>query len=145
MSNDFDCGMLEHASADLLDEEKFALWRQLRAEIEAQFGLVPMWNHGGKQWRIECKYRKGGKTLCALYAKENQAGLLVIFGAAEREKFETVRQEYSTFIQKSYDDATTYNDGKWVMFDLADARHLTELLTLLTIKQKLNKKKESQK
>ena len=99
-----------------------------------------MWNHGGKKWDIECKYRKSGKTLCALYAKEKQAGLLVVFGAEEREKFEAVRQKYSSWIQQSYDDATTYHDGKWVMFELADARYLPELLNLLTMKRKPIKK-----
>lgn len=122
--------------ATLLGAEKFALWTQLRNGIEATFGLTSQWNSGGKNWNIECKYRKGGKTLCALYAKEKQAGMLVVFGAAERQKFEAERRSYSAWIQQSYDNAATYHDGKWVMFDLADAQHLPELLKLLTIKRK---------
>lgn len=125
----------------LLGDEKFALWTRLRVGIEANFGLAPMWNHGGKKWNVECKYRKGGKTLCALYAKEKQAGLLVIFGAAEREKFEATRQEYSAWLQQSYDQATTYHDGKWVMFELTDAQYLPELLRILTIKRKIVKER----
>ena len=29
-----------------------------------------LWNKGGKAWAYEYKYRQGGKTLCALYARE---------------------------------------------------------------------------
>ncbi len=120
----------------LLGAGRFAVWQRARQEIEARYSLAPVWAPGGKNWDIECKYRQGGKTLCALYAKENRAGLLVIFGMAEREKFEAERQKYSESVRKSYDDATVYHDGKWVMFDLNDAQKLPELLQLLAIKRK---------
>ena len=29
------------------------------------------WNNGGRKWKYEYKYRRGRKTLCALYAKES--------------------------------------------------------------------------
>ena len=43
-------------------------------------------NTGGKNWTYEYKYRRGGKTLCALYAREGCMGFMVIFGKEEKGK-----------------------------------------------------------
>lgn len=99
-----------------------------------------IWNNGGKAWKYEYKYRRGGKTLCALYAKENTIGFMIIFGKGEREKFEAAREEYSEIVQAFYDEATTYHDGKWVMFEMTDTSLFADLEKLLLIKRKPNKK-----
>ena len=46
------------------------------------------WNKGGKAWKYEYKYRRGGKTLCALYAREHCVGFMIILGKAKRLKFD---------------------------------------------------------
>ncbi|MEY8433248.1 DUF3788 family protein [Lachnospiraceae bacterium 48-42] len=38
-----------------------------------------LWNTGGKKWTYEYKYRRGGKTLCSLYAKGGCVGSMIIF------------------------------------------------------------------
>ena len=78
--------------------------------------MEQLWNHGGKKWIYEYKYRKGGKTLCALYAKEQTIGFMVILGKDERAKFESLREVFSNETQKIYDETTTFHDGKWLMF-----------------------------
>ena len=74
-----------------------------------------IWNTGGKNWTYEYKYRRGGKTLCSLYAKWNCIGFMIIFGKDERTKFDDIRGTLSKSVCKRYDEATTYHDGKWVI------------------------------
>ncbi len=66
---------------------------------------------------------------------------MVIFGKAEREKFEAEREGYSETVQMLYDDATTYHDGKWIMFELIDTALFADIEKLLRIKRKANKNK----
>ena len=47
------------------------------------------WNNGGRKWKYEYKYRRGRKTLCALYAKENPSSV-VILGGITTEPLKTV-------------------------------------------------------
>ncbi|NFN85694.1 DUF3788 domain-containing protein [Clostridium sporogenes] len=101
---------------------------------------IPIWNNGGKAWEYEYKYRRGGKTLCALYAKENCLGFMVILGKYERAKFETDKQNYSIELQKIYDETKTYHDGKWMMFELIDTSLFADIERLLLIKRRPNKK-----
>ena len=54
-----------------------------------------MWNNGGRKWKYEYKYRRGGKTLCGLYAKEYSFGFMVILGKGERDRFEMQQELFS--------------------------------------------------
>lgn len=124
----------------LLGEPLYAVWNALCVRIETLYDMDCLLNHGGKSWTYERKYRHAGKTLCALYAREGALGLLVIFGKAEREAFEAQRATFSAAVQTAYDEATTYHDGKWVMFRPADTSAVDELAALLCIKRKPNRK-----
>ncbi len=137
--------MLEKAPSEeemrsLIGESRLAVWNGLCAKIDGLYEMERQWNHGGKAWKYEYKYRRGGKTLCALYAREHDFGFMVIFGEEERKKFEAERQSYSPEVQRVYDDATTYRDGKWVMFEPEDSSLFEDFLRLLAIKRKPNKK-----
>lgn len=124
----------------LLGEPLFDTWTALCEMIEQKYEMERLWNHGGKAWTYEYKYRRGGKTLCALYAKENCLGFMIIFGKDERAKFETDRSSYSLEVQKIYDESKTYHDGKWMMFQLKDTSLFGYLGKLLFIKRRPNKK-----
>lgn len=94
----------------------------------------------GKAWTYEYKYRRGGKTLCALYARENCVGFMVILGKDERTKFEAGRNNYSELVQKIYDETKTYHDGKWLMFEPVDTSLFGDFMQILAIKRKPNRK-----
>lgn len=124
---------------DLIGGNRLNVWHELCDLINNYYDVDHLWNSGGKAWKYEYKYRRGGKTLCALYARENCFGFMMIFGKVEREKFEADRQSYSDSVKKVYDDATTYHDGKWMMFDMTDDSIFEDLMKLLTIKRKPNR------
>lgn len=137
--------MLEHTPETeeleaLLGQSLSAVWNGLCSVIEEKYDMERLWNSGGKAWVYEYKYRRGGKTLCALYARENRMGFLVIFGKTEQEKFEAARGEFSKIIQKCYNEATTYRDGKWVMFQPEDSSQFADFIRLLALKRKPNRK-----
>ncbi|MEC4272223.1 DUF3788 domain-containing protein [Adlercreutzia sp. R25] len=135
--------MLEHTPTDqeliaLVGEPLFEVWATLCSAIDERYDMNRQWASGGKAWEYEYKYRRGGKTLCALYARKNCVGFMVIFGESERAKFEADRDTFSEEIQRAYDDARTYRDGKWVMFEPSDTSLFEDFMRLLAIKRKPN-------
>ncbi|HHY72037.1 MAG TPA: DUF3788 family protein [Bacillus bacterium] len=124
----------------LIGKPLFEVWTALCGMIEQKYDMEHLWNNGGKAWEYEYKYRRCGKTLCALYAKENCFGFMVILGKHERTKFETDKQNYSLEVQKVYDETKTYHDGKWMMFELIDTSLFADMEKLLLIKRRPNKK-----
>lgn len=123
----------------LTGKELYDLWTSLHQLIEQKYNMEQMWNHGGKKWTYEYKYRRGEKTLCALYAKEQTIGFMVILGKDERTKFESMREMFSNAAQKIYDETTTFHDGKWLMFELKDTSLFNDIERLLSIKRKPNR------
>lgn len=123
----------------LIGKDLYDIWSSLCQLIEQKYNMEQLWNHGGKAWKYEYKYRRGGKTLCALYAREQTFGFMVILGKDERAKFESQRALFSNETLKIYDEATTFHDGKWVMFELRDTSLFNDMERLLSIKRKPNR------
>lgn len=123
----------------LIGKELYPVWTALCAFIDQRYEMERLWNEGGKKWTYEYKYRRGGKTLCTLYARENCFGFMIILGKEERERFEARRDLFSAEVQALYDRAATYHDGKWILFELKDTALFDDIGRLLQIKRKPNK------
>ena len=127
--------------AELVGKELYEVWHRLCALIDEKYDMERVWAAGGKAWTYEYKYRRGGKTLCALYARSDCVGFMVIFGKDERQRFEADHDSYSVEIQRLYDEARTYHDGKWLMFEPKDTSMFVDFMRLLGIKRRPNRKR----
>lgn len=88
----------------------------------------------------ELKFRRGGKTVLTVYIRENCYDFLIIFGKAEREKYEKERDTFPKVIRDIYDGSKTYHDGKWMMIPIADLDTLEAVKRMIMIKKKPNRK-----
>lgn len=125
--------------AELLGEPLLAVWRELCAAIDGRYEMDRAWGPGGKRWDLEYMYRRGGRTLCALHARSGCVGFMVVFGGNERAKVERMLGELSPSVRERYEEATTYRDGKWVMFEPTDASKFGDYLRLLAVKRRPNR------
>ena len=73
----------EEALTELIGARLLEVWQTLDATINQSYDMEQTWGSGGKKWTYEYKYRRGGKTLCCLYAKSNCIGFMIIFGKHE--------------------------------------------------------------
>lgn len=124
----------------LVGQPLYEIWDNLCSLIDEKYDMDHLWDKGGKAWTYEYKYRRGGKTLCALYARENCVGFMVILGKDERLKFEKDRENYGEEVQRIYDETKNYHDGKWMMFEPMDTSLFNDFIRLLGIKRKPNRK-----
>ncbi len=127
----------------LVGKSLYEIWSQLCALIDEKYDMDCLWSKGGKAWTYEYKYRRGSKTLCALYARENCIGFMIILGKEEHLKFEKERDSYANEVQRIYNEAQTYHDGKWMMFEPRDTSLFDDFIRLLMIKRKPNRKQEA--
>ncbi len=120
----------------LVGINKVNIFYHITDVITSLYETEQIWNNGGKKWTYEYKFRKSGKTLCAFYFKENTLGFMIIFGKDERIKVEEIRNELLSDVLKTYDDAQTFHDGKWVMLNITDYSISEDIKKLLFIKRK---------
>lgn len=126
----------------LLGREAYRAWTETENFIRSHYNAEEVWDKGRKAGIYECKFRRGGKTLCSLFAREKSFGFMMIFGKAEREKFESSRENFPQHIQDVYDRTKTFHDGKWMMFDETDGGNADSFRKLLFIKKKPDHLKE---
>ena len=132
--------MMKEQVMGLLPEKTMQLWEDKTAAIDAMYDVDRLWDKGFGCWQVEYKYRRGGKTLCTFYAREGEAVLLITYGKTEREKFDLIRDSVSEELQKIYDETKTLHDGKWLWIPLDDALKTEDMLAMLKIKRRPNRK-----
>lgn len=124
----------------LLSAEILQIWNSVVEAVDALYDMDRLWNKGFGSWQIEYKYRRGGKTLCTFYAKQDVAMLLITYGKAEREQFENISGSLSKMLQDIYEKTATLHDGKWLWIPLDKTVVIDDLLTMLKLKRKPNRK-----
>ena len=95
----------------------------------------------GKYYGVDClKFRQSKKTILSINIHEDHYDFQVIFGKAEREKFEARRGEFPKAIQGIYDEAHTYRDGKWMLLRVDNLEMLEAVKRMIMMKKKPNRK-----
>jgi hypothetical protein len=95
----------------------------------------------GKYYDIGClKFRQGKKTILSINIHEDHYDFQIIFGKAERDKFEARRGEFPDSIQELYDEAHTYHDGKWMLIRVDNLETLEVVKKMIMIKKIPNRK-----
>lgn len=125
----------------LVGKPLYEIWTQLCALIDEKYDMERLWGSGREgHGPMSINTAGAAKTLCALYARENCIGFMVILGKDDRLKFENDSEHYAPEVQTIYDETPTYHDGKWLMFEPADTSLFKDFLRLLAIKRKPNRK-----
>ncbi len=132
----------EHPPSDSEIEEwvgkkSYKHWKQVMRWIEQAYPNVftPEWLFGGKKHGWSLRYKKS-KSFCTLVPEKNRFALLIVFGAEERTKVETMKDSLSQYVQQEYDGATTYHDGKWLLLTIDSDAVLKDAMRLLAVKRK---------
>ncbi len=84
--------------------------------------------------------RCGGKSFVGLSLREGYFNVTVTLGKGEREKFDAQRDKFSDAVCEKYDEAETLHDGKWLGFEIRDDSLIDDIIQLLQIKGKPNRK-----
>ncbi len=126
--------------SNLLPQEVLVVWNELTDAIDSLYDVERLWGKGFGTWEIEYKYRRGGKTLCTFYAKKDVANLLIIYGKSEREKFEKIETSISEQLLDIYERTANLHDGKWLWIPLNENIQTKDIIQMLKIKRKPNRK-----
>lgn len=125
------------AVADWVGNDAYKYWEQITQLIEQNYPGVftPEWLYGGKKHGWSLRYKKS-RSFCTLIPEKNRLALLIVFGAEDREKVESIRNSLAKTTQKEYDQATTYHDGKWLLLAVDTDRVVKDVMLLLAVKRR---------
>ncbi len=125
-------------------KDAYKYWELVTQTIARNYAGVftPQWLYGGKKHGWSLRYKKN-KSFCTLIPEKNRFALLIVFGKAEREKVEAIRNSLAKKTQKEYDQATTYHDGMWLLLEIDTDRVVKDVMLLLAVKRRSKNDKEA--
>ncbi|MCL2587889.1 MAG: DUF3788 domain-containing protein [Oscillospiraceae bacterium] len=117
-------------------------WEKLVGHIRFYYVMDEVWDAGKPTHKYynSLYVRRGGKTLITLALREGYFIACVVLGKDERAKFDEQRTSFGETICKVYDETLTYHDGKWLGFDVSDESLVDDIIRLLPLKRKPNRK-----
>lgn len=121
---------------------KTPLFLELRDWMGETYGVEPSIEFSrcsmDKGWNV--KYKKGSKSLCALYVRAGWFTAMVTLGARQLLELEPLLPTFSPAFRKLYEKTSLFNGGKWLVIDVKKPVHLEEVRRLILLKAKPAKK-----
>ena len=95
----------------------------------------------GKYYDIDClKFRQGKRTILSINIHEDHFDFQIIYGKAEREKFEARLGEFPQTIQDLYNNSRALPDGLWMLIRVDNLETLEAVKQMIMIKKNPNRK-----
>jgi len=95
----------------------------------------------GKYYEIDClKFKQGKQTVLSINIHEDHFDFQIIYGKAERERFEARIGEFPREIRDLYNNSRALPDGLWMLIRVDDLITLEAVKHMIMIKKKPNRK-----
>ena len=112
------------------------LWDELRRHMEQDWGLSACVGFSGCSmaagWNV--KYRKSGRFLFTCYPGHGFFTALVVVSERQDPEVQLLRQTWSPYTQKLFDETGCYRDGRWLMVEVTSPEILEDLKTLIRLR-----------
>jgi len=117
-------------------------WEALLGDIRYHYMAEEKWAEGKPTHKHynNLFVRIGGKAFIALALREHHFIGSVTLGKEERETFDHMRDQFGEEMIKQYDSAEVLHDGKWLGFHIHDISQIDDIVKILHMKRKPNRK-----
>jgi len=118
-------------------------WEHLIGYIRFHYEMDEDWAEGKPTHKHfnNLFIKRSGKALLSLHLRDGFFLVSVTLGGKEREKFEEQRATFGEVVCNVYDAAETLHDGKWLGFEVRNESLIDDIIRLVQIKRKPNRKK----
>ena len=120
-------------------------WTALRRFLVETYGIVPIFNSGGKKYGWNIQHRIGGRPLCEMYPEHGSFTALVVLGKAELDQALERIEAFGATVRKALVDSPRYHDGCWMYIRVSDSltcqQDVQDIEQLILIKKKPPRKK----
>ncbi len=122
-------------------------WTALRRFLVETYGILPVFNSGGKKYGWNLQHKIGGRPLCELYPEHGSFTALVVLGKSELDQALERVESFGPTVRKALVDSPRHYDGCWMYIRVSDAQtcrqDVQDIEQLILIKKKPPRKKGS--
>ena len=119
-----------------------AAWENLVGYIRFHYEMDEVWAEGKPTHKHfnNLFIKRSGKALLSLHLRDGFFLVSVTLGSKERGKFEEQKATFGETVCNIYDSAETLHDGKWLGFEVRDNSLIDDIIHLVLLKRKPNRK-----
>ena len=125
---------------DVIGQPLSEAWTALRRFLVETYGIVPVYNSGGKRYGWNLQHRIGGRPLAELYPEHGSFTALVVLGKKELEQALQRIEEFGLTVRQALVETPRYHDGCWMYIRVSDPltcqRDVQDIEQLILIKKK---------
>ncbi len=121
---------------ETLGARSVKLCSRLRQYLKAAYDIEPELLFYGKKYGWCFRYRRGGKTLCAIFPEKGSFTVLVTLGRRELEKLGPNSSSLTDTTRDLIQNAHPYHDGKWLWIRVGNLPMVEDIKNLLRLKRK---------
>jgi len=126
---------------DYLGEGAAGAWNDVVSFLEDNYNFEPETIYGGQKYGWVVRYRRSGKTLCALYPERGAFTILIVLGKKEVEQALVGLPEFNPGVADTISNAKQYHDGRWLWIRVLNKDDTDDVKRLVQIKKRPQKKK----
>ncbi len=117
-------------------------WEKLMGYVRYHYVVDEKWAEGKPTHKHynNLFVRRGGKSFIGLSLREGYFRATITLGEEERKRFDAERDTFSEAVRGQYDAAETLHDGKWLGFEVGGEALVDDIIRLLQIKCRPNRK-----
>lgn len=115
------------------------LWKELRKFLKKNYDFQPELHFYGSTYGWCFKYRRKGKTLCALFPETKAFTVLVTLGKKQIGLFKQKSSIFTKDTQNIFASAYQYHDGKWIYKRVLNKNDVKDVISLIKIKKEPKK------
>ena len=117
-------------------------WEKLLGYIRYHYVMDEKWAEGKPTHKHynNLFVRRSGKSFIWLSLRDGYFLATVTLGKDGQDKFEEQRDTFAEAVRKKFDEAEALHDGKWLGFEVRDDSLIDDIIRLLQVKRKPNRK-----
>jgi hypothetical protein len=125
--------------AAYIGKEAVAAWDDIIVFLDENYNFTPEAVFGGKKYGWAIRYRRSGKSLCALCPEKGAFTVLIVIGPKVIEQLADL-SVFSPGVAATISGAHQYPDGCWLWLRVLSRDDTNDIKRLLQIKKKPRKK-----
>lgn len=98
------------------------LFEKFLCDMTSGYACEPVMEFSKCSWEYgwNMKFKKGSKTLCTLYPREQYFTLMIVMGRKEQPLLEKLLPQLCEAMQRTIQETSEGNGQRWLMIDLED-------------------------
>jgi hypothetical protein len=115
-------------------------WLKLEQIIRDHYDFERETVFYGQKYGWTVRYRRSGKTFCSLFPEKGSFTVLITLGRKETERAIEVHDELSIEVNELIEKTDQLHDGRWLWVNVTNTDLIPDIMKLLQIKRKPNRK-----